>query len=132
MSVDFSPYDADRPLLMRCTCGKEHTVAEHHKEQAALSATAELTRRSETAEFEAYSNAFVEASLIKAIFPQERERRNFLRAVGKGTAMAAIASVLPIASMQATSRCALTGPQDLIEIQIQPVHQHAKPLLLRK
>ena len=29
MSDHFSPYDADRPLLMRCACGRHHTVAEH-------------------------------------------------------------------------------------------------------
>ncbi len=104
MSIDFSPYDADRPLMMRCTCGKNHTVAEHEQEMQAQAATAELTRRSQTAEFEAYSNAFIEATMIKALFPQDNMRRNFLRAVGKRTAMAAIASVLPITSMQALAQ----------------------------
>ena len=104
MSIDFSPYDADRPLMMRCTCGKNHTVAEHQQEVSAQAAVTELTRRSLTAEFEAYSNAFIEASMVKALFPQENVRRNFLRAVGKGAAMAAISSVLPIASMQAMAQ----------------------------
>ena len=104
MSIDFSPYDADRPLMMRCTCGKNHTAAEHQQEASAQAAVAELTRRSLTAEFEAYSNAFIEASMVKALFPQENVRRNFLRAVGKGAAMAAISSVLPIASMQAMAQ----------------------------
>ena len=39
------PYDADRPLLMRCHCGAQHGEAEH--------AAATLRARSETAEFEA-------------------------------------------------------------------------------
>ena len=90
------PYDADRPLLMRCACGRHGSAAEH--------ATAELKARSESAEFEAESNNFIEATLIKALFPQDALRRNFLRAVGKRTAMAAIASVLPIASMQAMAQ----------------------------
>ncbi len=100
MTAYFDPYDADRPLMLQCSCGKNHTVAEHQKELSASSATVELKRRSLTSEFEDYSNAFIEASLVKAIFPQDELRRRFLRAVGKGTAMAAISSVLPITSLQ--------------------------------
>ena len=90
------PYDADRPLLTRCACGRHGSASEH--------ATAALKARSATAEFEAESNNFIEATLVKALFPQDALRRNFLRAVGKRTAMAAIASVLPIASMQAMAQ----------------------------
>ncbi len=103
MSDYFSPYDADRPLMLKCSCGKEHSAAEHEAESAS-SATTELRRRSLTSEFEAYSNAFIEATLVKAIFPQDEVRRRFLRAVGKGTAMAAISSLLPVASMQAMAQ----------------------------
>ncbi len=97
MSADrFDPYDADRPLRLGCCCGQHASDAEH--------ATATLRARSETADFEAYSNNFVEASLMKALFPQDALRRNFLRAVGRHTAMAAIGSVLPIASLQALAQ----------------------------
>ena len=96
MSEHFDPYDADRPLMMGCSCGRHRSSAEH--------AAAELRARSETAEFELYSNEFIEASLVKALFPQDAVRRRFLRAVGKGSAMAAIASVLPVASLQAMAQ----------------------------
>jgi nitrate/nitrite transport system substrate-binding protein len=91
-----NPYDADRPLMMGCSCGRHGSSAEH--------AVAELRARSETAEFEAESNDFIEASLVKALFPQDAVRRRFLRAVGKGSAMAAISSVLPVASLQAMAQ----------------------------
>jgi len=104
MNEFFSPYDADRPLLMKCGCGRNHSVDEHNKELNALQAIQVLKERSLTDEFEAYSNEFVEASLIKSLFPHDAVRRNFLRAVGKGTAMAAIASVLPVASLQAMAQ----------------------------
>jgi nitrate/nitrite transport system substrate-binding protein len=104
MSEFFSPYDADRPLMLKCTCGRDHSVADHHAEVAADAAAVELRKRSLTSEFEAYSNEFIEATLVKALFPQDAVRRSFLRAVGKGTAMAAIASVLPVATMQAMAR----------------------------
>ena len=104
MSEFFDPYNADRPLMLKCSCGRDHAAADHHAEVAADGAAVELRRRSETAEFEAYSNAFIEATLVKALFPHDEVRRRFLRAVGKGTAMAAIASVLPVASLQAMAQ----------------------------
>ncbi len=104
MSEFFSPFDADRPLMLKCSCGRDHTAADHHAEVAADAAAAKLRERSLTSEFEAYSNEFIEATLVKALFPQDEVRRRFLRAVGKGTAMAAIGSVLPVASLQAMAQ----------------------------
>mgnify|MGYP000108723012 CR=1 FL=1 len=82
--------------------GYHPTLAGRSSDAAA--AAAQLRARSETAEFEAYSQEFIEATLVKALFPQDQERRMFLRAVGKKTAMAAIASVLPVASLQAMAQ----------------------------
>ncbi len=104
MTDYFDPYNADRPLMLKCSCGREHSVGDHLAEAAADRAAIELRRRSLTSEFEAYSNEFIEATLVKALFPQDAVRRRFLKAVGKSTAMAAIASVLPVASMQAMAR----------------------------
>jgi nitrate/nitrite transport system substrate-binding protein len=104
----FDPYDADRPLMLGCSCGRHRSAADH--------AAAELRTRSETAEFEPYSNAFVEASLVKALFPQDAVRRNFLRAVGRRTAMAAIGSVLPVASLQAMAQ--EKGPLEKKDVKI--------------
>lgn len=104
MSEFFSPYDADRPLSMRCRCGGDHSTADHHAGVSADAAAVELRRRSLTDEFETYSNEFIEATLVKALFPQDAVRRRFLRAVGKGTAMAAISTVLPVSSLQAMAQ----------------------------
>jgi nitrate/nitrite transport system substrate-binding protein len=106
MSERFDPYDADRPLSLGCACGRHASPADH--------AAAELRTRSESAEFEASSNAFVEAALVKALFPQDALRRRFLRAVGRRSAMAAIGSVLPIASLQAMAQDA-SGKSGAIE-----------------
>ncbi len=99
MNPDHDPYDADRPLLMRCACGAHGSPAEH--------AAAELRARSESAAFEAESQAFIEATLVKALFPHDALRRRFLRAVGRQTARAAIAAALPagaLASLQAAAQ----------------------------
>ncbi|MBC7468030.1 MAG: ABC transporter substrate-binding protein, partial [Ramlibacter sp.] len=83
-------YDADRPLMLRCACGQDHAPGEHAL-QAPRSA-------------EEHSLSFMEASLVKAIFPVDRVRRSFLRAVGANTARAAIASLLPLSSLQAMAQ----------------------------
>lgn len=76
------PYDADRPLNMRCACGRVHGA-----ERAGVLPQDKL-----------------EASLMKALFPVDSVRRGFLRAVGAGTARAAIASVFPLGALQAMAQ----------------------------
>src|SRR5688572_28022623 len=84
------PYDADRPLMLRCACGAHGSSVEH---DAAVAADAQ-TR----------SDTLIEASLVKALFPRDDVRRRFLKAVGRRSAMAAIGSVLPVAALQAMAQ----------------------------
>jgi nitrate/nitrite transport system substrate-binding protein len=84
------PYDADRPLMLRCGCGAAHAPHEHRDDEAT--------------DADRLGRDFMEAALVKALFPQDRVRRRFLRAVGRRTAMAAIGSVLPLASLQAMAQ----------------------------
>ena len=60
-------YDADKPLMLHCACGQAHSP-EDHNAQAALSV-------------EDTSRNFMEAAFVKALFPVDAVRRNFLRAV---------------------------------------------------
>ena len=84
------PYDSERPLRLQCACGQPHAPHEH---DTAAGASAEERARS-----------FMEAALVKAIFPRDAERRLFLRTVGRRTAMAAIASVVPLGTLQALAQ----------------------------
>ena len=86
----YDPYDADRPLMLRCGCGADHAPQDHAA--AAVPDAQTLGRQ------------FMEASLVKALFPQDAVRRAFLKGVGRRSAMAAIASVLPVASLQAMAQ----------------------------
>ena len=130
MSEFFDPYNADKPLMLKCSCGRDHSVAEHQAEEAAAAqAAATLRERSETSEFEAYSNAFVEATLVKSLFPHEPVRRAFLKAVGRRTAMAAIASVLPVASLQAMAQEAAPLEKKELKIGFIPI-TCATPLIM--
>jgi len=76
-------YDADRPLNMRCACGRNHGGGPG---------------------IDVNPDDKLEASLMKALFPSDSVRRNFLRAVGANTARAAIASVLPLGALQAMAQ----------------------------
>lgn len=89
MSQRYDAYDADRPLMLRCACGEDHAPTEHGAQAATP---------------EALSRDFLEASLVKALFPVDAVRRGFLKAVGANTARAAIASVLPIGALQAMAQ----------------------------
>lgn len=80
-----------------CTCGQHASVAEH--DAAALAAT-----EARATDVETLSRDFIEAAAVKALFPLEATRRAFLSAVGQRTAMAAIASVLPLSSLQAMAQ----------------------------
>jgi nitrate/nitrite transport system substrate-binding protein len=101
MSNRFDAYDADRPLMLRCACGEDHTPGEH--DSAAASA-------------QELSHSFMEASLVKALFPVDSVRRSFLRAVGANTARAAIASVLPLGALEAMAQD--RGPLEKKDLKI--------------
>jgi nitrate/nitrite transport system substrate-binding protein len=87
----FDPYDADRPLMLKCGCGGDHAPAQHDAESAASSE-------------ESFSRDFIEATLVKALLPSEPLRRRFLQAVGATTARAAIASLLPMGALEAMAQ----------------------------
>lgn len=83
MALCSDPYDPEEPLH-RCACGA-HASPEGCPDAHArgLDALAERT---------------VDAAVMRALFPRDDARRRFLKAVGRGTAMAAVASVFPLAA----------------------------------
>ncbi|MDR0226398.1 MAG: ABC transporter substrate-binding protein [Burkholderiaceae bacterium] len=94
-------YDAERPLTLRCACGQNHAPEDH----GSVARTAQ-----------ALCEDRLEASFIKALFPEDAVRRRFLRAVGAGTARAAIASVLPLGALQAMAQ--EKAPLEKAEVRI--------------
>ena len=98
MTNVYQPYDQYRRLGPACAqCGIRHADGETGPHAVA-------TQDPGPVSFERLSNDFVEATLVKALFPNDGLRRRFLRAVGANTARAAIASVLPIGAMQAMAQ----------------------------
>jgi nitrate/nitrite transport system substrate-binding protein len=97
----FDAYDAERPLMLRCACGQDHAPADHPAPAPDL---------------QSLSADFMEASLVKALFPVDSVRRGFLRAVGAGTARAAIASLFPLGALQAMAQD--RGPLEKKDLKI--------------
>ncbi len=87
----FDPYDADRPLMLKCGCGGDHAPTQQGAEAPAENE-------------ESFSRGFIEATLVKALLPSEPLRRRFLQAVGATTARAAIASLLPMGALEAMAQ----------------------------
>lgn len=69
-----------------CTCGL-HSSQEAHDAEV----------RGE----EAIYSRVVESAVVRALFPEDDTRRNFIRAVGAGTAFAAIAQFFPLSAAKA-------------------------------
>ncbi len=84
MSAYRNPFDPNVRLHRGgCSCGR-HTSQSEHDQAVAIEAR-EMQER------------VVETAVMKALFPQDELRRKFLRAVGSGTALAAISSIFPMA-----------------------------------
>lgn len=83
MSAFRNPFDPNVRLHRGgCSCGRHHSQSEH--DQAVAIEAREMQER------------VVETAVMKALFPQDELRRKFLRAVGSGTALAAISSIFPM------------------------------------
>lgn len=92
----FQTYDAERAGT-GCSCGRHASQGQHDVEAQAL-------RDARARDVETLTQDVVEESLMRALFPRLAQRREFLRAVGKNAARAAIASVLPLGSLQAMAQ----------------------------
>jgi nitrate/nitrite transport system substrate-binding protein len=104
MSLKQDPFDADVPMARGvCSCGAHASQAEH---DAAL--------RSAMPEGDGLMRRSVESAVLRALFPADIDRRNFLKAVGATTAFAAIAQFFPLGTaMDAFAQSAAPEKKDL-------------------
>jgi nitrate/nitrite transport system substrate-binding protein len=85
MSAFGDPFDPSTTLGHGCTCGRHHDQAAHDAAERAARAGEEA----------AYSRV-VDGAIMRALFPVDADRRRFLKAVGAGTALAALAQFFPL------------------------------------
>ena len=81
-----NPFDPNAELHT-CSCGRHATQAEH-----------------DLAEVEALNQRVIQSTVMRALFPQDVERRKFLRSVGASTAWAAISSLIPFGALEAMAQ----------------------------
>jgi nitrate/nitrite transport system substrate-binding protein len=84
------PFAHDTPA--RCSCGQHRTQTEHDNASRTL-------------------DRAVEGAVMRALFPHAATRRKFLRAVGRGNAAAAIASLFPLGAAKALAAEAGGAPE---------------------
>ncbi len=78
------PFDPNIQLSAKgCSCGRHSSQAEHQLDE------------------DARIGRVVESTVMRALFPHDETRRNFIRAVGTGTALAAISTFFPLSAAKA-------------------------------
>jgi nitrate/nitrite transport system substrate-binding protein len=101
MSTFDSPFDAQRRLNQSgCSCGRHASQGEHDRDAPLQCAAVD----SEDKRYE----GVVASAVMRAMFPKDAARREFLKAVGASTAMAAISQFFPLGT--ATEVFAQKGP----------------------
>jgi nitrate/nitrite transport system substrate-binding protein len=105
MSTFDNPFDAQRRLHRSgCSCGRHASQNEHERDAQLQCASVEATPDSEDKRYE----GVVASAVMRAMFPQDAARRQFLKAVGASTALAAISQFFPLQT--ATEVFAQKGP----------------------
>jgi nitrate/nitrite transport system substrate-binding protein len=100
MSGFDNPFDPDHDLTRGgCSCGRHSSQAAH-----------------EQADEETRLNRVVDSTVMRALFPEDATRRNFLRAVGVSTAMAAVSTLFPLGAARALA--ADRGPLEKTALKI--------------
>lgn len=99
MSLFRNPFNADTRLA--CACGRHASPAEHDRAHG----------------LDAAQDRAVESAVMRALFPQDDLRRRFLRAVGSGTALAAVSSIFPLA-LAKEAFAQSTGPLEKQKLRV--------------
>ncbi len=105
MTMFNNPFSAKARLSRRCACGQ------HASEEAHLAA-----ERAARLDDEARYKDVVTSGVMRALFPQDAQRRAFLQAVGASTAAAAVSTFFPLAT--ATEVFAQTGKPEKTDLKV--------------
>ncbi len=104
MSFDKDPFDAKAKLWNPCSCGGNHSQAEHDTVSAVDAEVAPLDVAEEKVNSEEILSRHIESAVMKAVFGTDMARRNFLTAVGASTAAAALSQVFPMGAAKAVAQ----------------------------
>jgi len=95
-----------------CSCG-------HHSSQDEHDRAAAVAERTATAQDEDLRYAStVDQAVLRALFPQDATRRNFLKTVGASTALAAVSQFFPLAAAREAFAADKIGPLEKKDVKI--------------
>jgi nitrate/nitrite transport system substrate-binding protein len=103
MSTFKNPFDPNASLTPKCSCGRHASQAEHDHHEA-------IERRE-------MEDRVVEGAVMRALFPHDETRRNFLKTVGAGTAFAALSALFPLAAAK-EAFAESTGPLEKTKLKV--------------
>ncbi len=106
MALFKNPFDADRRIRRGCDCGRHESQSAHER---AIRAEAVEISATEDGRYQ----RVVENAVMRALFPQDAQRRFFLKQVGASTALAAISSLFPLAAATEAFAQAVPEKKDL-------------------
>jgi nitrate/nitrite transport system substrate-binding protein len=106
MALFKNPFDADRGIRRGCDCGRHESQSAHER---AIRAEAVEVSATEDGRYQ----RVVENAVMRALFPQDAQRRFFLKQVGASTALAAISSLFPLAAATEAFAQAVPEKKDL-------------------
>ncbi len=102
MAAFSDPFDPTKKAGGGCSCGAHASQAEHDDAlTASANDTTEDTLDPKTADVDDLTARCVETAVLTGIFGGDANRRNFLRAVGSGTALAAVSQIFPLEAAKA-------------------------------
>lgn len=97
MGTFSDPFDPNKKIGGGCPCGMHDSIHEHEQAMAEASAPSGNGRGEiDPGKSDEALARSVETAVVKSLFPNDVTRRNFLRAVGASTALAAISQIMPI------------------------------------
>jgi len=105
MSMFSDPFSSKLKLTRRCACGQHESAAAH-----------EAAERAASLDDEARYKDVVTSTVMRALFPDDMQRRGFLKAVGASTAAAAVSTFFPLAT--ATEAFAQGGPVEKKDLKV--------------
>ncbi len=100
MGIFTDPYNPDGKLWSACPCG-QHESLDAHERSLSDSQPQEVGNSAGWSDQESVLARCVESAILKGLFRTDAKRRQFMRAVGAGTASAAIASIIPMDKVKA-------------------------------
>ncbi len=97
------PFDS-KLALHRCSCGNHGSQFEHDTDPLA-------------GDVDGLNSRAIQSAVMRAVFPQDAERRRFLSAVGASSAMAALSTFFPFGSLEAMAQ-EKAGPLEKKDLKI--------------